>query len=67
MKIENPFFYLLIYELFKNDHSITYHATRRKWDVAPLLTQVPEGEQFQCRLCEPCDDELVYSGVITWP
>lgn len=40
-------FYLLIYKLFKNDHSISYHETRRKSDVVPLFTQVPEGELFQ--------------------
>lgn len=43
------------------------NASRRKSDVAPLFTQVPEGELFQCGFCKCCDDELVYSGVITWP
>lgn len=68
MKTENPFFfYFLIYELFENDHSIAYHRTRRKSDIAPLLNQVPEGQLFQCGTCKCCDDELMYSGVITRP
>lgn len=60
-------FYLLIYNLFENDHFISYHETRRKSDVVPLFTQAPEGELFQCGLCKACDDELVESGLIIQP
>lgn len=69
MKIENPFvfFNLVIYELFENDHSIIYRETRRKSEVAPLFTHVPGGELFQCGFCQHYDDELMYSGFITWP
>lgn len=64
MKMENPFFYFLIYELFENDHSITITELEGNCDIAPLFNQMPEGELFQHGTCKCCDDELMYSGVI---